>query len=105
MNKPTFAVLIAIIGFTGYAQKTTKSKGLFSNLVNTPSFSIKKNQSLAPKNQGLKFSTFLFSEPIALHNNTVSMAMPILKPEGRHDMPNYFEKTEDKRSLIIIDAK
>ena len=100
-----FTVLIGIIGFTGYAQKTTKSKNLFSNLLNTNSFSIKKNKPLASKKQGFKLSTFLLSESIAQHNNTSPNNMPIAKPKGSYSIPNYFEDTEEKRSLIIIEAK
>ncbi len=105
MNKITVAVLIGIIGLTGYAQKTTASKGLFSSPVDTSSFSIKKHKPLASKKQNLKPFSLAFPESIALYNNTPSCFMPIIEPKGKHTIPNYFEETEDKRSLIIFDAK
>ena len=105
MTRIIFTILICSVGITSYAQKTPKSNGLFSSLVDTSMFSIKKHKPAVPKMQSFKLSPLAFSEPIAQVERSSSNTMPIIKPEGDYSIPNYYEESKDKRSLIIFDAK
>lgn len=107
MNKTVLSILAIVFSFAlGHSQN--KSSLFKTNSI--PSFSIYEdvNPFVSKKKK-----TDFFYKPAPLVQNLSKQEsiveytynMPIEKPEGSHKMPNHFTESEEKRSLIVVEAK